>query len=581
MTSGPGTGQPTVTLTYGYDQLGDETSVTDSLSSQGITSLAYDADQRVTGITQSFGGTAGPQVLFGYDPGSRLTTITRQIGSSNYATEVNTAITYDAANREVTTLNSVSVFQGFGWSTTPLATQVYSYDSANRLTSETDKEGTASFTYDNANELTGVTGSRSESYTYDNNGNRTGTGYHTTAMNELSTAPGHTYTYDNAGNLISDNNGSTITTYTYDYENRLINVTTGGTIVATYTYNALDQRIGVKDNGTQTWTVYNGTSPDANPYADFNGSGSLTMRYLFGPGAVNGVVTPVILARTSSSGTTAWYLTDKLGSVRDIVDTSGNELDHIVYDSFGNIVTETNASSGDRFKFAGMQYDATTGQYYDHARWYGAGPGRFTSPDPVGFNAGDTDLYRYVDNGPSIGVDPSGLDYALNPTFEQAMIASMAGGVRLAATQLAAGGAALAEASVAALPAMAEGVAIAGTAVVVGELGAIGYYGYQYVLAQMAGGVLDEQIRQAQMRLVMEAMRKIMILGMAGGVRLGIPKTPAQMKLYMQWSVLLGMGVYPPSIPPTKPTSEWKKLIDRLIRWGGGDPPETPTTGLP
>ena len=59
--------------------------------------------------------------------------------------------------------------------------------------------------------------------------------------------------------------------------------------------------------------------------------------------------------------------------MRDIVSTSGTELDHIVYDSFGNIVTETNAANGDRFKFAGMQYDATTGQYYDHARWYGSG----------------------------------------------------------------------------------------------------------------------------------------------------------------------------------------------------------------
>ena len=52
-------------------------------------------------------------------------------------------------------------------------------------------------------------------------------------------------------------------------------------------------------------------------------------------------------------------------------------LDHIVYDSFGNIVTETDAANGDRFKFAGMQYDATTGQYYDHARWYSPAIGRF------------------------------------------------------------------------------------------------------------------------------------------------------------------------------------------------------------
>ena len=143
-------------------------------------------------------------------------------------------------------------------------------------------------------------------------------------------------------------------------------MTQGGTVIATYIYDALNRRIGIDDNGTQTWTVYDGT----NPYADFNGSGTLQTRYQYGPGVVNGAVVDQLLARTSSGGTTAWYLTDKLGSVRDIVSTTGTELDHIVYDSFGNIVTETNAANGDRFKFAGMEYDSVTGQYYDQARSY-------------------------------------------------------------------------------------------------------------------------------------------------------------------------------------------------------------------
>jgi hypothetical protein len=102
---------------------------------------------------------------------------------------------------------------------------------------------------------------------------------------------------------------------------------------ATYTYNAFGQRIGFKDSGTQTWTVYNGSSADANPYADFSSSGSVTMRYL------DARAVDQILARTSSSGATAWYFTDKLGSVEDFVSTSGTVLDHVTYDSFGNIVT--------------------------------------------------------------------------------------------------------------------------------------------------------------------------------------------------------------------------------------------------
>jgi RHS repeat-associated protein len=410
VTSGPGTGQTTVTLTYSYNQAGLASSVTDSLSNQGVTSTSYDSDNRVTSITQSFGGTVGPNLAFSYDNGSRLTTITRQSGTGSTATIVYSAVSYDAANRVTTMTDSVSVWQGFGWNTTPLATQVYSYDNANRVTSEKDAEGTASFTYDNSNELTGVTGSRNESYSYDSNGNRNSTGYSTGTGNELTASPGYTYTYDNAGNMISSTNTSThvTTTYTYDYENRLTQVTSGGSVVATYTYNALNQRIGVDDGGTQTWTVYNGTSADANPYADFNGSGGSTVRYLFGPTVVNGAVTTGILARTSSGGTTAWYLTDKLGSVRDVVDTSGNELDHIVYDSFGNVLSQSNSANGDRFLFAGMQFDTTMGQYYDHARDYSEAVGRFTGQDSYGFAAHDTNLYRYTYNNSTNNVDPSG-----------------------------------------------------------------------------------------------------------------------------------------------------------------------------
>ena len=175
-------------------------------------------------------------------------------------------------------------------------------------------------------------------------------------------------------------------------------------------YNALSQRIGIDDSGGgQTWTIYNGTSADALPYADFNGSGTLLTRYVSGPGMVNGAVVDELLARTSSGGTTAWYLTDKLDSVHDIVSSSGSVLDHIVYDSFGNILTETNATNGDRFGFAGMEYDATTGQAYDHARWYDAADGRFSGLDPLGFSAASADLYQYASNEPLDKFDPSGL----------------------------------------------------------------------------------------------------------------------------------------------------------------------------
>jgi RHS repeat-associated protein len=128
------------------------------------------------------------------------------------------------------------------------------------------------------------------------------------------------------------------------------------------------------------------------------------MRYLNGPAVDE------ILARTNTSGTTSWYLRDQIGSVTDVVNASGSVIDHIVYDPYGNIVTETNATNGDRFKFAGMGYDSATGLYYDHARYYDAVTGKFMSQDPKSFSAGDTDLYRYVGNSPTSSTDPSGMD---------------------------------------------------------------------------------------------------------------------------------------------------------------------------
>jgi RHS repeat-associated protein len=95
--------------------------------------------------------------------------------------------------------------------------------------------------------------------------------------------------------------------------------------------------------------------------------------------------------------------------VRDVVSSAGSVLDHVVYDSFGNITTETSASNGDRFKFAGMEVDALTGNTYDRARCYNSGIGRFTNVDPIGFAGGDTNLYRYASNGPVILTDRAGL----------------------------------------------------------------------------------------------------------------------------------------------------------------------------
>jgi RHS repeat-associated protein len=141
-----------------------------------------------------------------------------------------------------------------------------------------------------------------------------------------------------------------------------------------------------------------------NAWIDFYNTRNITKRYL----ATR--VIDELLAQISSAGVLNWYLGDLLGSTRDIVNSDGTAvLDHIKYDSYGNILSETSPASGDRFKYTGREWDATTGQYFYRARYYTASAGRFTSQDPIKFSAGDSNTFRYVDNRANIAVDPSGL----------------------------------------------------------------------------------------------------------------------------------------------------------------------------
>jgi RHS repeat-associated protein len=394
-TSGPATNQPSVTLSSTYDSQNNRITLSDNLSSAGVTTYSYDSMHQMTTILTNLGSMPGSRAMFAYDQAGRMTSIARQTPTTRpgiFTSSASTTITYDAASRVTSIVDGVP-----GGST--VDSQSYAYDSANRVTSETNAEGTATFTYDNSNELTGVGGSRHETYTYDANGNRTMTGYATGSANELTASPGYTYSYDNQGNMTAETQTSTgdVTTFTYDYRNRLVgaveqNSSHAVVMQATYVYDALDHRIEtdetVSGTETKTWTVYDGV----NAYADFSGSGVLQQRYLYGPAVHE------ILARVSAGGTVSWYLADKLGSVTDIVNTSGAVLDHIAYDSYGNVTSQSNASNGDRFQFAGMQSDSATGLNYDQARWYSATTGRFSTEDPIEFGGLDSNLYRYTRN---------------------------------------------------------------------------------------------------------------------------------------------------------------------------------------
>jgi RHS repeat-associated protein len=99
-----------------------------------------------------------------------------------------------------------------------------------------------------------------------------------------------------------------------------------------------------------------------------------------------------------------------------VADERGNVVQEIRYDSFGRVVESvgalTDAGITLPIGFAGGLYDPDLGQcgYVRFGlRDYDPFPGRFTAKDPLGYAAGDSDLYGYCLDDPVNAVDPTGL----------------------------------------------------------------------------------------------------------------------------------------------------------------------------
>jgi RHS repeat-associated protein len=192
-----------------------------------------------------------------------------------------------------------------------------------------------------------------------------------------------------------------------------------GTKLATaeFTYDVFDRRIARKvdadGNGVFETTqrfVYDGEDL----ILAFSGTTNvLTNRYLYGP------ATDEILAdekiTTGTAGTVTWSLGDNLGTIRDLVQYNAatgttTVVNHVRYDTFGQIVGQTNSTYQPWFAYTGREWDPAVGLYFYRARWYDPRAGRFTSEDPLGFAAGDVNLSRYVGNAATLWVDPSGME---------------------------------------------------------------------------------------------------------------------------------------------------------------------------
>ena len=407
---------PNVVLNYAYDSVGNVIEVSDLLNGQrgGTNRYVYNPMNMVNSITQSGIGVSDKRVDFSYNELSQFNSINRYSDFNATKLVTGTNYRYDTLNRltEMTHSNATS----------PVAVHNFTYDTASRITQIAGVDGTTNYTYDKKGQLIAANSTNplkpNEFYDYDPNGNRFSSsqhpdGYQTGSHNQTLSDNQFNYVYDNQGNLIRKTEIATgkLQEYQWDYRNRLLAVVdkaAGGqeTQRVEFTYDAFDRRITKQVGDKITDFVYDGQDVYAD-FVDNDGNGGkppvLDKRYLHGPG------TDQILAQEDANGKVLWDLTDHLGSVSDLVDNSGAVQNHIIYDSFGNVLSQSNPDASSRYLFTGREFDRETGLQFNRARYYDPGTGKFLSEDPIGFDGGDGNLYRYVWNNSINLIDSLGL----------------------------------------------------------------------------------------------------------------------------------------------------------------------------
>lgn len=403
---------PTVVLSQTYDANSNRTKITDTVNTilQGTETHSYDALNRLIQVSQTGTGVVKKRVDITYNPIHQIETLKRYADLTGTLLVATSTYSYDPLSR----LTQLAHTQGA--TATSINTYTYGYDTASRIVQMTSADGTHSYSYDDTDQLTGATysGQTNETYGYDLNGNRTNAGYQTTANNQLQTDGTYNYSYDDEGNLTRRTTIATneTTEYTWDYRNRLTQVTVKNASNAiikqiNFTYDALNRRIEKKvdpdGSGPNPATIERFVYDRDHIKLVFNGSNKLIRRYLHGP-----TIDQILADENTVPKQISWPLSDHQGTVRDLVNNSGAVQNHIRYDSFGRIVSQTAPALTPRFAYTGREWDSEIELYFYRARYYSPTAGRFIGEDPIGFTAGDSNLCRYVLNDPIKYTDPYG-----------------------------------------------------------------------------------------------------------------------------------------------------------------------------
>lgn len=324
-------------------------------------------------------GTAGitrKRVDLGYNEAGQYETIIRSTGLAGSETEVlSSGYSYFAGGGldEISySTSGAALPSGTGLPSLPagaaLSSYSYTYDAIGRVATFTAPEGTFTYGYDSAHQLTsadfavdatwggaavpGATPPSNEDYSYDATGNEQEPGQ-VVVGNRPATIDGQDYQYTADGSVyrITDPTDGSYRLFVWDTRQRLAVVSDydgGGSLQqrVAYTCDAFDRLVmrQVDETGDGTFDVTERNVWDGDQVAlVLDEDGNVRHRFLHGPDVDQ------VFADESSTDGLLWYLTDAQHTVRDVARTTAGVTEiknHLIYSAFGEILSETDPSSG-------------------------------------------------------------------------------------------------------------------------------------------------------------------------------------------------------------------------------------------
>ena len=314
-----------------------------------------------------------------------------------------TEYTYDSYGRVIKQKNSSSSYTeytyslgmlesiiNYGKNKTVLSKFIYTYNSYGLIESVETLDGIFKYEYDSMGRVIKIESSSSIiTYAYDSLGNRTSmtidgevTDYVVNELNQYVSIGNQTLSYNANGNLAMIIDGTTTWYFTYNAKNQLVMVSDGINTYS-YTYDLFGNRDSVTYNGTTTNYYY---FPEQNGALLASSKGSEKISYIYGVGLVG--------AYTNSK--VYYYDYDSLGTVYEIVNSSGVVQNSYVYDANYSIISKQETITNPFTYIGGKGYlDDGSLLYRCGRRDILKGALVFTSPERHGINYG-INLYQYA-----------------------------------------------------------------------------------------------------------------------------------------------------------------------------------------